>query len=323
MTNESTYAYYAERIERIVSMLVRRSRAKIFRRVPRTQCNKLGLRATELGGEFLQWVNNCPYEGIKEAFPIHARHPLIDLFWKHTRELAWAVPGTEAYIERVQQCVRAMRDEARSPAFRAVRNMHTKLVMQNTASLLNYIDALFGRWGRLLVIRLDLGYAGAYTQYWPKDGSITYETAREHRQNFFSYLRRNIKLQLRGYAWKLEYAPSKSFHYHTLLFFSGDHHQKDVIIAEQLGEFWKGEVTAGFGSYYNCNADSYLRRGIGRFHYADNRKMAILKGVVAPYLTKPDYYIRLVLPNGRTFDRGNLPKRRAIRHGRPRVRVIK
>jgi hypothetical protein len=56
---------------------------------------------------------------------------------------------------------------------------------------------------------------------------------------------------------------------------------------------------------------------VGMVHYSDNHKLANLKEVVAPYLTKPDYYFRLVVPKGRTFGT-SVSRRCSVRLGRKR-----
>lgn len=318
-TDDGTFAYYAQEIERIVSKLVRTPNAKVFKVVPKSPHNRLGIVPTLLGEEFLRWVENSPYESIKEAFPSHARHPLIDLYWKHTRELPTPVRWrTEEDINRINRCVASMREEGGSSEFRKIRNMHVKLCTQNTASMLELINSLFARWGRLLVIRLDLGYGSVYTRSWPDGGAITFEEVYRHREKFFRYLRRTGDLDLKGYVWKLEFASRKAFHYHVLLFFCGNRHQDHLEIAKRLGKYWNDVITAGAGTYHNCNANAYPRNGLGAINYTDHQKLTYLKEDVASYLTKPDYYFRLIVEKGRTFDRSNLPQKRAEPLGRPR-----
>lgn len=123
---------------------------------------------------------------------------------------------------------------------------------------------------------------------------------------------------MKGYAWKLEFASRKAFHYHLLLFFCGNRHQDHVEIARRLGEYWRQVITDGVGTYHNCNANDYPRSGLGMISYADHQKLSYLKEDVVSYLTKPDYYFRLIVQRGRTFDRSNLPRKRAEPLGRPR-----
>lgn len=105
-TDDGTFAYYAQEIERIVSKLVRRPNAKFFKAVRKSAHNRLGIAPTSLGEEFLRWVENSPYENIKEAYPLHARHPLIDLYWKHTRELPAPVRWRDPRRRRLHQPLR-------------------------------------------------------------------------------------------------------------------------------------------------------------------------------------------------------------------------
>lgn len=305
--------YCASEVEKVMSLLVR-SRKAVMHKVA-LEGGRSRIELTDLGRQFIDLVG--PHGGfgsIVAEFPNHAFHPLIELFWKHTVALMWRMPlRLSQDAEVIQQCVDGIRQEASTVAFRKRREKHGKVVRQNTESLLNYIDELFGRWGKLLVIRLDLGYR--------KAAGISAELAQAHREQLQSYLRtKKFPAVFRGYAWSLESGRSTGPHLHMLLFLDGGQSRQDVMLAKLIGEHWNGVITSGRGRYHNCNADYHPRRGVGLIDHKNAELLKNLKEIVAPYLTKADYYIRTLVEGGRTFGHGQVPAAPA-RTGRPRNNV--
>lgn len=316
MTRDFDLAIALKKIEDIVSRVTRDS-------APPVVVEEGKNVASPLGHRLLQVVKECPYDLLVDYFPHHTLHPLIGLFWRHTRLLPQKrISGRNASLDELVDCVKRMRAEASTAAFRSKRDLHVKLVKDNTRSLLTYIEGLFSRWSKLLVVRVDLSYSAKVTQCWPAEGTVTLEQAIAHRKKMLAYLRGAFPATLRGYAWSLEHAPSKSFHYHVLLFFDGQTSREGISLARAVGEHWKTVVTENFGLYYNCNAHAHLypREGLGLIHHSDGTKVGILKEEVATYLTKGNYLSRFAIPNGRTFSHGLLPDE--VRRGRPRTRGI-
>ena len=89
-----------------------------------------------------------------------------------------------------------------------------------------------------------------------------------------------------------------------------------------IGERWKN-ITDGNGIFFNCNQkkDQYSELGIGIINYHDTELREALEKNVAGYLTKTDYYARMIAPdNGRTFFKGVI-KTEPNNIGRPREHV--
>jgi hypothetical protein len=173
-----------------------------------------------------------------------------------------------------------------------------------------------------LVIRVDLGYRRDALKLGRMDAlPISYEQVRRHREELLAGLK-TWKVPMHGYAWSLNHAASKGFHYHMLFFFDANEGRNDYVIGEEIGRRWMN-ITNGEGTYNNCNAHKYPEHGIGRIHVEDEAATRALKFNVAPYLTKPDYYIRLVVPHGHVFDHGNMPKIRGRKRGRPRYKSVR
>lgn len=211
-----------------------------------------------------------------------------------------------------------MRDEARSTAFRVRRDKHHKLVRSNTTGLLELIDRLFLLHSQLLVIRMDISYCRHSLEPW-RALSVTKEEAVNHRDQMIRYLKRKCPFRPVGYAWKLEFTQGTGWHTHLLLFFDANQHQQDLPIATHIGRHWNDVITRGLGRHHISNFEAHQYRGVGKIHYTDVAKLWALRTLVAPYLTKVDYYVRMVLSKGRTFGRSELPDIPETKRGRPRA----
>lgn len=187
----------------------------------------------------------------------------------------------------------------------------SRITTRNTESMQNYIDGLFNRFSRLLVVRVDFHYRETLC-----DG-LTLERVIDDRESFLRAAKRQY-LSLEGLCWKLEYGKDRTFHYHMLFFFNGADVRQDVTLGRQLGELWLS-TTKGEGTYFNCNADKlkYLQCYLGQINYFDHEKRVAL--LQANYLTKTDENIIAVQLDGkcRIYGRMELPARTSAA-GRPR-----
>jgi len=106
-----------------------------------------------------------------------------------------------------------------------------------------------------------------------------------------------------------------------IFFLDESNHRQDIKIAESIGEMWKHEITQGKGIYWNCNAKKkhYEKNGrvaTGKIKHDDHELRENLN-IMASYLTKPDYFVKLTLSDGaRAFGKGGKPQK--IKAGRPR-----
>ncbi|GFZ87196.1 YagK/YfjJ domain-containing protein [Dyella caseinilytica] len=272
---------------------------------------------------------------IRQTFPYHQFHPLVALFEDHMEANAFSAqfsPTCKEDVDRLNACVSAIRQAARSQRFRFSRDKHHKLIRSNTVGLLELIDRLFAAHSQLLVVRMDISYLRHPVEAW-RSFPVMMEEALAHRREIIHYLRRKCPFKPVGYAWKLEFTEHTGWHTHLLLFYDANHHQQDFVIADHIGKHWNRVITGGNGRYYICNYESYLHRGVGKIHYSDTAKLWALRTLVAPYLTKADYYARMVLSvagsaeaedralvrKSRTFGRSELPDAPVKKLGRPRA----
>jgi hypothetical protein len=214
---------------------------------------------------------------------------------------------------------------------------------KNYKGAVSYINRLFDKYSKLLVVRIDLSYGKNIDRNSTENKKLRdYFQAKSDFERFLSNQRHNSLFEhLVGYVWKLEHGPVRGYHYHVLLLFNGHEIKGDIILAQAIGEYWQHSITAGRGRYFNCNADK--KRGQGYTHgsptyfdykypclglrqYDDQVAMKGLDNIVA-YFTKVDYYMRLKLPEmmqdgalvkGRTFGRGTLPSVKSSARGRVR-----
>lgn len=206
-------------------------------------------------------------------------------------------------------------------------NNQQLLITKNHQSMTNYIDNLFTRYARLLVIRIDLGYRKDIDTPFLNEEELyqKYLQAKADREHLFRNMKSNTLFNhMVGYIWRLEYGVDKGFHYHFFFFYDGSAVQQDITIARMIGEYWVNVITQGRGLYYNCNAykDQYNYCGIGEINWNDFGLIANLK-LAAQYLAKPDEYISVFMKDidiGRTFGR-SIEREKIETRGRPRIRT--
>lgn len=269
------------------------------------------------------------FGAIKDTFPCHEFNPFVGILLKHAERLKLELVISE--FERLGPEDLSLLREITGQIKVEINSVHVQNKLKgfrrsankNFRSLSTYVDLLFERYARMLVIRVDFTYRSEYCL--PKGGeAVTHAEARTHREELLKYFRGNKSPEILGYAWKLEYGLDKSYHYHFLLFLNGATHREDIVIAKVLGEYWIKNITCGKGIYYNCNKNkaAFEKKGIlgvGMISHNQAGLRAGLKLVVA-YLTKPDYFIRMIAPDGgRCFGKGGKASPKDSKRGRPRL----
>ncbi len=186
-----------------------------------------------------------------------------------------------------------------------------------------YVNELFNKYARLVVVRIDLFYQKHLI------GNKSAADISKDLDHLIENKRCNSLFDdMAGYIAKLEYGNEKGLHWHILFFFDGSKrcNTSHCHLAESIGEYWKNTVTQGQGDYWNSNAqsDDYQRKGklgIGTINYNDVFLRGNLNYIVS-YLCKMDQYFRpKFAPKVRLFRRGNYPKMPAQRLGRPRSKL--
>lgn len=270
-------------------------------------------------------------DALKQHYPMHQFNPYVDLYIKLTEERYFFGMSWLAHVmscgEVIARCdalnglVSELRKIGNSNKFKKTLSDFERSSNKNYQELVKYIDKQFEKHSRLLALRIDFGYLK--DQCWPSniEGAIKYDEVKLHRESLLTYMKKLLpKNSMVGFAWKLEYGLDKSYHYHLLLLLDGSIVREDITIARMIGEYWNKTITSGKGLYWNCNANksAYKSCGIGMVSYYDSDARIGLKKA-ALYMTKTDYYIKMVIPgNGRIFGKGNMPEHKVNNLGRPR-----
>lgn len=202
-----------------------------------------------------------------------------------------------------------------------IRNRH-KNAYKNYVSAIAYVDALFDQYTRLCVVRVDLDYKRL------SDGSMV---SQEETRHDIKALLNCIKTQALfencvGHMGKMEFGHEKGYHFHMVFFFDGSKEIHDAYLGDKIGELWCKELTSGQGIYHNCNRNKLKeygdKCGIGMVHHADQKRRNNLEYAIG-YTVKADQFI-LAKPTGRSrvFFRGQSPKGRKSKAGRPREQFV-
>lgn len=267
---------------------------------------------------------------ITHTLPYHEMNPYVEVYFKHADKLSsfcefWPIDAmrgkvAESFVLAANDLVSELRCELSSADFKSILRRFKRASLKRTKGLERYIDDLFQKYARMLVLRIDLSYESGYLS-----GRLDFGTDLSVVKRHWSKMQKNLHKGkpvsgLLGFACKLEYGHLKGFHFHLLLFYSGSEHRQDGGLARMIGEHWQNSVTEERGRFYNCNSNKqrYRNVGIGMIKYDQKDRIEVLKNKVAAYVTKIDYWVRLSPSVGRSFFKGNSPKLSSTRRGRKR-----
>ena len=184
-------------------------------------------------------------------------------------------------------------------------------------STTTYIDDLFDIHSKMQFIRLDLSYTKEHAS----------KASLEEINQDLSHLLNNRRTKpsvfgnMVGYIAKKEFTKNKGPHIHSLFIFDGQKVSKDAFKGEQIGEYWKNEITGGKGIFHNCNREKnwYAECALGVIDHTDEVKRRVLKEKAIAYLCKEEQCIDPIKQSGneRSFTRGISPRKKS-NAGRPR-----
>lgn len=214
-------------------------------------------------------------------------------------------------IEAVEIFLSRLRTEIKTKKFQQRRNDRLLQSHRNYQSARSYIDALFDRYKRLLVIRVDLHFA--------KEGvpRPSQEEIAELTRRFFNNFRHTqYGAKKVGYVWKLEDGHSRGPHIHLLLLLNASEHQKHAYIAEELGKYWSGNIAVEKGYYFSCHRKrfEYKYPALGIVDRNDEEKRQNIYRILR-YFTKAEQFMKIA--GVRCFGMGRMPPVRPIPLGRP------
>ncbi|QZA78657.1 inovirus Gp2 family protein [Deefgea tanakiae] len=282
-------------------------------------------------GRLMEQLSRLPsLPQLQMQFPNQEVSPFVRLLLKAVDDQEWrhvppfCVMSDGCYAgEHFNRTLLKIRKKAGDEAFKKEASIWSGMYSENFTGTMKYVDYLFSRYSKLLVVRLDLDFK--------EDYPARYDAAlcKRHLDTFLNNRRNNSLFEhCVGYVWHIEFGKKMGFHCHCILFFNGNKVQQGVNWADRIGQYWSQKIVGGYGSYHNCNKNIDVLKKLGRLavgmiHYSDAGLRKNLMRYAVSYLTKIDELIRLQIPEDmpkfRTFGRGEIPKYREVKkRGRPR-----
>lgn len=255
-------------------------------------------------------------------FPVHSFNPYLEVFFNVYRRnpvSQFSVDNLSAYWLNV--FVEGLRGEAKRANVVNLLANHRRGSLKNSRKAVDRLERMFEDYPKLLLCRIDLGYKKSLRQ-----GSQALPSGAEIKADFerlIRYVRRSFPGKILGYMWTLEFGAFKGPHYHVLFVFDGGRVRQGVTISRILGEHWENVITNGRGSYFNVNTrerflESRGKRGIGLISRRDLVRRQNATNMVL-YLTKVDFFVRVVLPGiTKTFGCSQFKQREKSNSGRKR-----
>ncbi|MFW0714042.1 YagK/YfjJ domain-containing protein [Aliarcobacter butzleri] len=192
---------------------------------------------------------------------------------------------------------------------------NNKKTNRRLESTKKYIDDLSKKYSKLNVVRVDLGYTKEDSK------SITFEDASKDLNKMLNNTRSKPTVfgEMVGYITKKELGEDKGVHIHVAIIYNGNIVREDITKAQQIGEYWKNNITKGKGVFHNCSKNEYKNKAVGVIDYKDEEKRKIFDEKVLTYLCKDEQSIDSLKTNikDRAFTRGIAPKKKS-NAGRPR-----
>lgn len=192
---------------------------------------------------------------------------------------------------------------------------NNKKTNRRLESTKKYIDDLSKKYSKLNIVRVDLGYTKEDSK------SITFEDASKDLNKMLNNTRSKPTVfgEMIGYITKKELGEDKGVHIHVAIIYNGNIVREDITKAQQIGEYWKNNITKGKGVFHNCSKNEYKNKAVGVIDYKDEEKRKIFDEKVLTYLCKDEQSIDSLKINikDRAFTRG-IAKKTKSNAGRPR-----
>lgn len=269
--------------------------------------------------------------------------PRAQLFLSSVRELfahhhqitdsKYLSPQTERAIQQTMQILAVrLKEGLRDKAFqRAERNWRGE-ARRRERSVTEYVNALFSKYSKLLVLRLDfyprrisakdVDDVNTSTKRW-KDRD--FDDVLKDVGRFLNNRRSNVIFDSWvGHIVKFEFAPERGYHAHAIIFLDGHEVKRDGYYGMKYANYWIDRITKGEGTCFCANKAGNKRKyrfvGIGMIEHRD-AQMRFNLGRVIQYLCKSDLYLTTKKCVGQKLLRkGHLkPASEGCRRGRPRT----
>jgi len=290
----------------------------------KTKWGRTVLRCSPAVLELMECARTCDTHLVRTYLLRHKFSPYFEAFERHIWRIQRLrdVAANEYELDRMNRWIEELRSELNNSTFRKIVDRQTRTANKNAAGMRAFINGVFRQRGKVLAIRIDVGYS-----HDPDDASVHWEpppdeVVKKQMASLVLSIKRNVPGKAKV-VWKLEWGAAKGHHGHLLILCRGSEVRQGITWGRKIGEKWL-KITGGAGCYWNCNANEKLfqslgRRGIGLINYTDEVGRRNLMNV-AMYIVKADMYARFISPSiRRTFGKSQLKEKKGgKRRGRPR-----
>ena len=255
--------------------------------------------------------------------PSYSFYPYIDLFKRCIEKLelqseflnvpqAMSLRSGKPEYELFNDLVALIRQESQTREFKQTIMHFKDNLKRGLESGQEFINYIFEKYKRILVVRVDLGYKKVCAR------SVSIEHAKDDMTRFLNKLRLkgDLSKSMVAYIWRWEFGFYKGHHAHCLFLFNGDLAWKDDHWGKMLGKYWDDVIAPGRGHYWNVNQGErkaeYERKGllgIGMVHRDDTSMRDNLINYVLQYFFKDEQHVLAKENNkssGRLFGKGIL-----------------
>jgi len=209
--------------------------------------------------------------------------------------------STSETLNELTKCIRTLLAHKR---FKRREHDQRYQVIQQEVEVDRYVDAMFDRYARICVIRVDLYYRAEV------QARLRVERVFDDLNRLIAERERNLIFDHEiGYICSVEQGEDRGYHIHAAFFFNGAEVSADIYRAQRIGELWEC-ITRGQGYFHNCNLekDKYQDRlGLGLIHRRDLHGRANVLCAMR-YLVKNDQHLRLKPVGARCLRKGQARK---------------
>lgn len=256
--------------------------------------------------------------------------PLVQLFFDACKSLD-IHPGWHYFTRPLDPCINTsyincadlfnkLIDRVRqlhgSSEYRKKIHNFNKHVLKRTASAMTWEQDLFKWRSRHLILFLTLSYKAQYRS------KITVEQIQDDLFRLLNGRRHNALLNgIDAYCWKIEEGGKIGLHVHLVMVYKSTSN-RDIYVADQIGQHWESVITNGMGQYNNENSHrgSHWKMefgmSTGQINHNDEAQRMGLR-MLLEYLAKADQYLKhKTTAKTRTFQLSQIPEK--SQRGRPR-----
>lgn len=327
-------------IEEFVKKIIRTKEAGYIRKEKSLRDGTTAINFTDTKLSFHFKAINSFISTIQRHEEFYLYSENISLFQESCKELnlsanLFCKPGFYIYeikkyeADLYNELIESIRAKSKTKEFKKKISNRITNANRMLKSINGYIDELFARYSRLLVLRIDLSYlVDINTSTGLPMNQVTLQQAKADFTKLKNNMRHNkLFKHLKGDVWKLEFGELKGFHYHLILFFLGSKVDKDVYYGAQIGEYWQKSITKNRGIFHNCNAEKKKYAdlgilGIGMIDVGKEDSVELrfnLQNRIVNYLAKKEQILKTKLTSKeKVMGKGQVPERTSDA-GRPRA----